>query len=314
MTLLRMTSSPPEHGTITAWSLLDNVGRITLDSGEVLRFGGSGCVGFTPAQEHSVYVVAAEPHPLGGRRAKLVNLTGAPTEDPVAAGLRRAEHAHREAAEWRRKQAALQMVLQALPGPVEAAKELGLTNALELTLLEKARSHEAAVRRGVKKLDLGFVDFEWCFDTWSEEPRDPCLFTIGGADGDDLGIYVHPATTGAQGPFPVVYYFHEQDPAYRVVAPSLRAFLGMTAPKEFPKSPVVEVPAAVVAAIGALNGPSSTDSVSEERRLCREFMWTPGDAGVGPAKHLLAHLRILGWDLQSKSLEFKLNAMGFLEV
>ena len=160
-----MTSSSPEHGTITAWSLLANVGRITLDSGEVLRFGGSGCVGFTPALEQSIYVVAAEPHPMGGRRAKLVNLTGAPTEDPVAAGLRRAEQADRDAAEWRRKQAALQMVLQALPGPVEAAKELGLTNVLELTLLEKARSHEEGVRRGGKKLDLGFVEVEWCVDT-----------------------------------------------------------------------------------------------------------------------------------------------------
>jgi len=68
----------PIRGTITSWQPDDSIGRITLATGEEVRFGHSACVGMRPAVGAEVWVVELAPHPLGGRRAKVVNATGGP--------------------------------------------------------------------------------------------------------------------------------------------------------------------------------------------------------------------------------------------
>src|SRR3954469_20740679 len=71
----------PIEGTITSWQPDDSIGRITLATGEEVRFGHSACVGMRPAVGVKVWVVELAPHPLGGRRAKLVNATGTASSD-----------------------------------------------------------------------------------------------------------------------------------------------------------------------------------------------------------------------------------------
>lgn len=61
------------EGTIRAWSNADSIGRIELDTGEWVRFGGTGCQ-FVPAVGLRVKVHGIEPHPLGGQRARSVTL------------------------------------------------------------------------------------------------------------------------------------------------------------------------------------------------------------------------------------------------
>ena len=60
-------------GTIRAWSNADSVGRIELATGELVRFGGTGCK-FVPAVGLRVEVHGVEPHPLGGHRTRKVTL------------------------------------------------------------------------------------------------------------------------------------------------------------------------------------------------------------------------------------------------
>ncbi len=91
-----MTSpEPPIKGTITVWQPDDSIGRIKLSTGEEIRFGHSACVNMRPAVGVEVWVVELAPHPLGGRRAKLVNSTGAPSSDR-ATDARRVEEARKQ--------------------------------------------------------------------------------------------------------------------------------------------------------------------------------------------------------------------------
>jgi uncharacterized protein YwqG len=59
----------PALGTITSYSLGDNVGRIRLDDGTELRVGGSALRGVMPQAGTRVRVTKVQPHPLGGMRA-----------------------------------------------------------------------------------------------------------------------------------------------------------------------------------------------------------------------------------------------------
>src|SRR6185437_4145054 len=79
--LAMMSPESPIRGTITSWVPDDSIGRIMLATGEEIRFGHSACVGMRPAVGAEVWVVELAPHPLGGRRAKLVNATGAASTD-----------------------------------------------------------------------------------------------------------------------------------------------------------------------------------------------------------------------------------------
>jgi hypothetical protein len=61
------------NGTITDWSAFDSIGRIRLDTGEEVRFGGTACR-FAPVMGLAVRVLKLEPHRLGGQRAVAVEL------------------------------------------------------------------------------------------------------------------------------------------------------------------------------------------------------------------------------------------------
>jgi hypothetical protein len=65
----RLKDVPKQAGTISAYDEADRVGRIRLETGEQIKFGGSACHGLEPEKGLSVLVAGIEPHPLGGRRA-----------------------------------------------------------------------------------------------------------------------------------------------------------------------------------------------------------------------------------------------------
>jgi hypothetical protein len=64
---------PPITATITEWTALDGVGRLTLEHGELIRFGASACP-FPPHVGLTVQVLGLAPHPLGGQRATAIAL------------------------------------------------------------------------------------------------------------------------------------------------------------------------------------------------------------------------------------------------
>src|SRR5262245_9303867 len=73
----------PARGKITQFNAMDQIGRIKLDEGPEVRFGASACISCRPAEGLTVFVVAAEPHRLGGFRARIVNTTGQMDKDPL---------------------------------------------------------------------------------------------------------------------------------------------------------------------------------------------------------------------------------------
>lgn len=85
-----------DHGTLIAWSQVDGVGRIRLDSGDELRVGQSAFGQLQPAVGHRCDVVEADPHPLGGRRATRVELL----DEPKAAVARTEAAPNKELGAW----------------------------------------------------------------------------------------------------------------------------------------------------------------------------------------------------------------------
>lgn len=82
----------PALGTITSYSLADNVGRIRLDNGTELRVGGSALRNVVPAAGSRVRVTKVEPHRLGGLRAvEVLPETNASPEEQQRAVLAYAE-------------------------------------------------------------------------------------------------------------------------------------------------------------------------------------------------------------------------------
>jgi predicted DNA-binding WGR domain protein len=65
---------PTNVGTVVAWSATDMVGRLRTETGEELKFGGSACKGFFPAEGQELIYRDVDDHPLGGRRALTLTL------------------------------------------------------------------------------------------------------------------------------------------------------------------------------------------------------------------------------------------------
>lgn len=63
-----------ESGVIAKFDVINETGELRADSGEMLRFGRSACVGFEPLVETRVQIQKSEPHPLGGFRATRLTL------------------------------------------------------------------------------------------------------------------------------------------------------------------------------------------------------------------------------------------------
>lgn len=69
--------------------------------------------------------------------------------------------------------------------------------------------------------DLNAENFEWLEDSWLEfadVPTDPCFLPIAGADGDYIGVLIHPVLQGE--PCPIVFSFHEESPRTYWIAAS----------------------------------------------------------------------------------------------
>src|SRR5262245_54357303 len=115
-------------GQVTALDA-DGVGRIVLEDGRELRFGASGCKGFSPVLSARVLVVEIGPHPLGGEKA--IEVRAAPGTEAELDALHEARAGELSPTRSAREQAdeaareALMMgkvtVLLATPAPMDRA-------------------------------------------------------------------------------------------------------------------------------------------------------------------------------------------------
>lgn len=137
----------------------------------------------------------------------------------------------------------------ALPEPPAVKRRRMLTEARDRAFSELAKPNEACgeasqeladalvrIRANVKgtffekfgkyigsvdRADLNAANFEWLEDSWLEfadVPTDPCFLPIAGADGDYIGVLIHPVFRGEQ--CPVVFSFHEESPRMYWIAAS----------------------------------------------------------------------------------------------
>lgn len=238
----------PIEGTITSWQPDDSIGRITLATGEEIRFGHSACVGIRPVVGAKVWVLELAPHPLGGRRAKLVNTTGTPSSDR-ATDARQVEEARRQMratieADVAKTRAARDAELAKLTGPWEVAEGMGIEAIRQLR--ERMPRDEvaafastiSAIHEGTRERkstsDLRLFDLEWA-EAWSHVAlwTDPAFLpfaeepTAGDQRGNHLGLYVHPGALSTGVPAAVVFRFQEHDPVFAWVAESAEHFARM---------------------------------------------------------------------------------------
>jgi hypothetical protein len=89
----------PWSATITAFSELDQVGRMQVAGGEELRFGRSACEGLAPTVGMGVFVTIVGDHPLGGKKAFKVRITSTTEQQVRAAFVEQAAHERARAAE-----------------------------------------------------------------------------------------------------------------------------------------------------------------------------------------------------------------------
>lgn len=238
-----MNSELPVKGTITSWQPDDSIGRITLSTGEEIRFGHSACVGLRPTLGAEVWVVEVAPHPLGGLRAKVLNSTGEATVDRATAAL--AAHEAREKLrpeieqEVERVKAEAAETLSRRRQPWEVARGAGAEQdiaAIEALRARLPRDEIAALVSSVPALDaqgeigkdLRLYDLEWASAwTFLEIWTDPCFVPFAAEGGNHLGLFIHPAILAAGHSPPVLFRLHEHDPVFSWVAESATRFTQM---------------------------------------------------------------------------------------
>lgn len=237
-----MTSpDAPIRGKITSWQPDDSIGRITLETGEEVRFGHSACVGMRPVVGAEVWVAELIAHPLGGRRAKVVNATGGPATDR-ATDARRAEEQRKQMRaaieeEIAKKKAARDAELGRLTPPWEVADGMGI-EAIRALKERMPRDEVAAFASTIAAVneapprserkstpDLRLFDLEWA-DKWSQVAlwTDPAFLPFAEEGGNHLGLYVHPGALATGVAAAVVFRFHEHDPVFAWVAESAEHF------------------------------------------------------------------------------------------
>lgn len=233
----------PVEGTITSWQPDDSIGRITLATGEEVRFGHSACVGIArPAVGAKVWVLEFAPHPLGGRRAKLVNGTGTLSTDRATS----ARHAEEQRKQMRaaiedevaKLKVARDHALAKLTPPWTVAEGLGieairaLRERMPRDEVAAFASTIAAIHEGTRERkstpDLRLFDLEWA-DTWAQVSlwTDPAFVPFAEEGGNHLGLYVHPGALSTGIAAAVVFRFHEHDPVFAWVAESAEHFVRM---------------------------------------------------------------------------------------
>lgn len=138
---------------------------------------------------------------------------------------------------------------------------------------------------------LGYVDFELVDDDWRELGRfgpsrwaDPSFVTIGGADGDYLGIYLHPELL-RRGAAPVVHASSDGDPPFTLVAASLAELRGGLAARRTPAQPISAVTRRWIDATN-----DGDVARTPDRRLVHQLLW-----GITPERQddAAAHLERL---------------------
>lgn len=233
----------PIEGIITSWQPDDSIGRIKLSNGEEVRFGHSACVNIPrPVVGLKVWVLDLAPHPLGGRRAKVVNATGTPSSDR-ATDARQIEEARRQ------MRAAIESEivnmkrmrddeLARLAPPWQVADGLGI-EAIQRLRERMPRDEVAAFASTIAAIheaprhrpsapDLRLFDLEWA-DKWSQLSlwTDPAFVPFAEEGGNHLGLYAHPGALATGVPAAVVFRFHEHDPVFAWVAESAEHFVNM---------------------------------------------------------------------------------------
>ena len=238
----------PIRGTITSWQPDDSIGRIKLDSGEEVRFGHSACVGMRPALGQEVWVVELATHPLGGRRAKVVNATGAPSSDRATDARKvdeqRAQMRTAIEAEITKMKRERDLELAALRTPWEVAADIGIgmdairalrtrmprdeVAAFASTITAVSDAGRVSSRKAASQPDLRLFDLEWA-DTWAQVSlwTDPAFIPFAEEGGNHLGLHAHPGAISTGVAAPVVFRFHEHDPVFAWVAESAEHFVRM---------------------------------------------------------------------------------------
>ncbi|MBX3234197.1 MAG: hypothetical protein KIT84_40290 [Labilithrix sp.] len=248
------SSELPIRGTITSWQPDDSIGRIKLASGEEVRFGHSACVNIRPAVGAEVWVVELAPHPLGGRRAKVVSSTGAVTSDR-ATDARKAEEQRAQLraaieAEIKKMRRERDVDLAALRRPWEVAEDIGMgieaikalrdrmprdeVAAFASTIAAVDDSARISTRKTASQPDLRLFELEWA-DAWTHLAlwTDPVFVPFaeepaaGDQRGNHLGLFAHPAALATGIAAPVVFRFQEHDPVFAWVAESADHFVRM---------------------------------------------------------------------------------------
>lgn len=233
----------PIEGVITSWQPDDSIGRIKLSNGEEVRFGHSACVNIPrPTVGTKVWVLELAPHPLGGRRAKVVNATGTPSTDRATAA-RSVEEARRQMRATIEEEIGKMKVMRdeelaKLTPPWQVAEGLGievirgLRERMPRDEVAAFASTIAAVYEGARLRpsapDLRLFDLEWA-DQWTQLSlwTDPAFVPFAEEGGNHLGLYVHPGALSTGVPAAVVFRFHEHDPVFAWVAESAEHFVNM---------------------------------------------------------------------------------------
>lgn len=324
----------PMRGTITSWQPDDSIGRIKLESGEEVRFGHSACVGMRPAVGAEVWVVELAPHPLGGRRAKVVNSTGAVTSDR-ATDARKAEEQRAQMratieAEILKMKRESKLDLAGLRTPWEVAEDIGIGIEAIKVLRERMPRDEVAAfastisavndaarmstRKAASQPDLRLFDLEWA-DSWDKVAlwTDPAFVPFAEEGGNHLGLFAHPGalTTGIAAP--VVFRFHEHDPVFAWVAESAEHFVRMIDAAS--RGDDVEVLRGrkheeVISLLDQVQKEEAFEDV--ERKDVHALFWAGArNLETAAAQRLEARYRDRGWAFPLASIEAQLIMAGW---
>jgi hypothetical protein len=182
------------------------------------------------------------PHPLGGRRAKLVNSSGTPSSDR-ATTARAIEDTRKQMrfslegeATRLKEERDKELALLAQPWDVAEGSGIDVIRALRERMprdeVAAYASTIAAIHDGPRERkstpDLRLFDLEWA-DKWSKVSlwTDPAFVPFAEEGGNHLGLFAHPGALATNIPAAVVFRFHEHDPVFAWVAESAEHFVRM---------------------------------------------------------------------------------------
>lgn len=287
----RAVSAKPVEVTIETMSTRSEPGMAIADNGVRYAFDDYATPGRPELQVgQRCFVLLQWPGPKEHRALLLRATPGAYSDDILAA---------RTVGRGWAFSAAPRFVPAPGPSPVELVRSLlPIPDVVFEWLTDKGRKRLAA---RVPKLDFGGLSLGDFWQTELLEPAsmsfDPCYVPFGGADGDTLGLYFYPPAV-ERGVVPVLFAFHEEDPAFTWVAESADALESMVASKTKPKAAKPRWDAEVATAIAALAKAPGRGKQPLVRE--RYLVWKLNQAGVAEADEAIVEelrgiYRELGW-------------------